>query len=179
MGWKSGIWGASRRPAGERVRPQPQLLISVILVGATLLLILSGTNFLASAGKWAGESAKINLIMVMLNVALIIAGLRRLADIQHENERRLDAERRALLNATLADRDKIQADDHVQIVLSTFNDSRQAFVFAVNPLGVQADGTLNEGQGVQRGSGTLGSSVGLTAGSASATRSGSGQKAIV
>ena len=95
MAWKSGIGGASRRPAGERVRLQPQLLISVILVGATLLLILSGTNFLASAGKWAGESAKLNLIMVMLNVALIIAGLRRLADIQHENERRLDAERRA------------------------------------------------------------------------------------
>ena len=47
------------------------------------------------------------------------------------------------VNATLADRDKIQADDHVQILLSTFNDSRQAFVFAVNPLGVQADGTLN------------------------------------
>lgn len=62
------------------------------------------------------------------------------------------------VNATLADRDKIQADDHVQILLSTFNDSRQAFVFAVNPLGVQADGTLNEGQGVQRGSGILGGS---------------------
>ena len=63
------------------------------------------------------------------------------------------------VNATLADRDKIHADDHVQIVLSTFNDSRQAFVFAVNPLGVQADGTLNEGQSVQRGSGTLGGSA--------------------
>ncbi len=67
----------------------------MILVGATLLLILIGTNFLASAGKWAGESARLNLIMVMLNVALIIVGLRRLADIQHDNERRMDAERRA------------------------------------------------------------------------------------
>ncbi len=57
------------------------------------------------------------------------------------------------VNATLADRDKIQSDDHVQILLSTFNDNRQAFVFAVNPLGVQADGTLNEGQGIQRGGG--------------------------
>ena len=87
--------GTSRRSAAEGGRSQPQLLISVILVGATLLLILSGTNFLSSAERWAGESAKLNLIMVMLNVALIIAGLRRLADIQHENERRLDAERRA------------------------------------------------------------------------------------
>ena len=46
--------------------------------------------------------------------------------------------------ATLADRDKITADDHVQILLSTFNDGRQATVFAVNPFGVQADGTLIE-----------------------------------
>jgi hypothetical protein len=46
--------------------------------------------------------------------------------------------------ATLADRDKIASDDNVQILLSTFNDGRQATVFAVNPLGVQADGTLVE-----------------------------------
>ena len=35
-------------------------------------------------------------------------------------------------------------DDNVQILLGTFNDGRQAMVFAVNPLGVQADGTLIE-----------------------------------
>jgi hypothetical protein len=46
--------------------------------------------------------------------------------------------------ATLADRDKISADDNVQLLLSTFNDGRQATVFAVNPLGVQGDGTLTE-----------------------------------
>ncbi|MGQ0641844.1 MAG: DUF5916 domain-containing protein [Gemmatimonadaceae bacterium] len=63
------------------------------------------------------------------------------------------------VNATLADRDNIGADDHVQILLSTFNDGRQAFVFAVNPLGIQADGTINEGQGATRGAGTLGSSI--------------------
>ncbi|HET9709941.1 MAG TPA: DUF5916 domain-containing protein, partial [Gemmatimonadales bacterium] len=33
-------------------------------------------------------------------------------------------------------------DDYVQILLDTFNDHRQALVFGVNPLGVQADGTL-------------------------------------
>ena len=38
------------------------------------------------------------------------------------------------VHATLADRDRIAADDHVQILLSTFNDGRQASVFAVNPL---------------------------------------------
>lgn len=46
--------------------------------------------------------------------------------------------------ATLADRDRIGADDNVQLLLGTFNDARQATVFAVNPLGVQADGTLSE-----------------------------------
>ena len=46
--------------------------------------------------------------------------------------------------ATLADRDKIEADDNVQILLGTFNDGRQAMVFAVNPFGVQSDGTITE-----------------------------------
>ena len=48
----------------------------------------------------------------------------------------------ASVRATLADRDKIAGDDYVQILLDTFNDHRQALVFGVNPLGVQADGTL-------------------------------------
>ena len=48
----------------------------------------------------------------------------------------------ASVRATLADRDKITGDDYVQILLDTFNDQRQALVFGVNPLGVQADGTL-------------------------------------
>lgn len=87
-----GVFG---RPPAQAGRSQLELLVSVILIVATLLLILNGTNFLASAERWAGESAKLNLIMVMLNVALIIAGLRRLADIQYDNERRVEAERRA------------------------------------------------------------------------------------
>ena len=52
------------------------------------------------------------------------------------------------VHATLADRDKITADDNVQILLGTFHDHRQAYVFAVNPLGVQMDGTIVE-QGQQ------------------------------
>src|SRR5919112_1005962 len=48
------------------------------------------------------------------------------------------------VHATLADRDRIAADDYIQILLSTFNDSRQASVFAVNPFGVQSDGALVE-----------------------------------
>lgn len=49
------------------------------------------------------------------------------------------------VQATLADRDRIDADDHVQFVLRTFGDGRQAFVCAVNPFGVQMDGAMVEG----------------------------------
>jgi hypothetical protein len=50
----------------------------------------------------------------------------------------------APVNATLADRDRIFGDDFVQILLDPFRDGRRALVFAVNPLGVQADGTQSE-----------------------------------
>jgi len=49
------------------------------------------------------------------------------------------------VHATLADRDKIAADDYVQILLDTSHDHRTSYVFGVNPLGVQADGILSEG----------------------------------
>lgn len=48
------------------------------------------------------------------------------------------------VRGSLADRDKITNDDHVQIILDTFNDNRRAFVFAVNPLGIQSDGVRSE-----------------------------------
>ncbi len=48
------------------------------------------------------------------------------------------------VHATLADRDKISSDDNVQVLLGTFHDRRQAYVFAVNPFGVQMDGTIVE-----------------------------------
>ena len=48
------------------------------------------------------------------------------------------------VHATLANRDKIAADDNVQILLGTFHDHRQAYVFGVNPVGVQTDGTIVE-----------------------------------
>lgn len=48
------------------------------------------------------------------------------------------------VRATLADRDKITQDDNIQLFLGTYNDSRQALVFAVNPFGIQSDGVLTE-----------------------------------
>jgi hypothetical protein len=56
------------------------------------------------------------------------------------------------VHATLADRDRIFSDDYVQFLIGTFNDGRQAFMFAVNPLGVQADGAMVE-RGVTGGGG--------------------------
>ena len=54
--------------------------------------------------------------------------------------------------ATLADRDRISSDDNVEIHLDTFHELNRAFVFIVNPLGVQADGTKSEGGGFIPGS---------------------------
>jgi hypothetical protein len=60
------------------------------------------------------------------------------------------------VRAKLSDRDKIDNDDYVQLLLDTFNDRRRAFVIGVNPLGVQADGIRTEGGGRAGGFGAGG-----------------------
>src|SRR6266550_181088 len=60
---------------------------------------------------------------------------------------------------TLANRDQMFDDDNVQILLGTFHDGKQALMFAVNPLGVQGDGSLIEGANVTA-SGFIGGAVG-------------------
>ena len=60
------------------------------------------------------------------------------------------------VRATVADRDNIANDDWVRVYLDTFNDRRRAFIFGVNPLGVQEDGVQTEGgfsAGITRGGG--------------------------
>ncbi len=61
------------------------------------------------------------------------------------------------VRATRANRDAIGSDDHVQILLDTYNDRRLAFLFGVNPFGVQQDGTRSDqfsgGAGGQSGGG--------------------------
>lgn len=51
------------------------------------------------------------------------------------------------VRATLADRDRVSSDDNIELQIDTFREGRRAFVFIVNPLGVQADGTKSEGGG--------------------------------
>lgn len=43
------------------------------------------------------------------------------------------------IRARLADRDHVDSDDWVGIILDSFNDERRSFDFLVNPVGVQAD----------------------------------------
>jgi Domain of unknown function (DUF5916) len=49
------------------------------------------------------------------------------------------------VHATLANRDQIDGDDNVELIITPFVHGRQALVFAVNPFGVQEDGTITEG----------------------------------
>src|SRR5512134_1432173 len=49
-----------------------------------------------------------------------------------------------VVRATRANRDNIASEDHVQILLDTNNDRRLAFLFGVNALGVQQDGTRSD-----------------------------------
>jgi hypothetical protein len=56
-------------------------------------------------------------------------------------------EKRESVRAHLAKRENIDLDDTVSIYLDTFRDRRRAYVFSVNPLGVQRDGIITEGQG--------------------------------
>ena len=56
------------------------------------------------------------------------------------------------VRATLADRDRVSSDDNIEIQLDTFEERRRAYVFIVNPLGVQADGTKSDGGGFIPGS---------------------------
>jgi len=51
------------------------------------------------------------------------------------------------IRAHVSRREDIANDDAVSITLDTFHDLRRAYTFVVNPVGVQLDGILTEGQG--------------------------------
>src|SRR5262249_55748286 len=58
----------------------------------------------------------------------------------------------------------IDMDDSVTVFLDTFHDRRRAYVFSANPLGIQRDGVITEGQEVDYSFDTLWDSEGrLTA----------------
>ncbi len=51
------------------------------------------------------------------------------------------------IRAIINDRDKLDDNDFVSLFLDPFNDSRRAFSFSINPLGVQQDGVFDEQEG--------------------------------
>ena len=56
------------------------------------------------------------------------------------------------IRAHLMDRDAIDTfiqDDHVSVIIDSFNDERRGFQFRVNPLGVQADANFSELEGYE------------------------------
>ena len=52
----------------------------------------------------------------------------------------------ASVRGHLSKRDDVGNDDQVSLYLDTFRDQQRAYVFTANPLGVQSDGILTEGQ---------------------------------
>jgi hypothetical protein len=52
----------------------------------------------------------------------------------------------ALVRANMTKRESIMGDDVVGLVLDTYRDGRRAYMFLVNPLGIQMDGVSTEGQ---------------------------------
>lgn len=47
------------------------------------------------------------------------------------------------------DSDKLILDDHISIMIDSYNDERRGFQFRVNPLGVQADANFSESEGYE------------------------------
>ena len=60
-----------RQSAGKQVGAQPELLVSVLLVVATMLLILNGTAIYARAQLEGSLDVRLAMVMLTLNVALI------------------------------------------------------------------------------------------------------------
>jgi hypothetical protein len=52
------------------------------------------------------------------------------------------------IRATVTKRDNVFGEDNVRVFLDTFNDQRRAYVLGFNPYGIQQDGILTEGQGI-------------------------------
>lgn len=105
--------------------------------------VLTGfSQFFPNDGLAAQDSTD---VLVWYSATALHVGIRAYADP-------------ATVRATLADRDRITQDDNIQLFLGTYNDSRQALVFAVNPFGIQSDGVLTE-TGAATGGGGLASST--------------------
>ena len=85
-------------------------------------------NFLPVDGSLADDDAD---ILIWYSAEAIYFGIRANANPGE-------------VRSTLADRDKLESDDYLMIILDTYNDQRTAYTFGVNPLGQQSDGTITD-----------------------------------
>lgn len=90
---------------GQRVTlgSRTDWFVLAILIAAVAMLIWNGSDFfmrLSTAGGQLGADAKITATALTLNVALILFGWRRYADLLHEAEMRRESEARAALIAS-------------------------------------------------------------------------------
>ncbi len=79
------------------------LVIVATLISAMALLIWNGNSFvqrLSIAEGEFSETLRIAAVALCLNVALILFGWRRYADLQHETEKRIEGEMRAQVIAS-------------------------------------------------------------------------------
>ncbi len=79
------------------------LMVAATLVTAMAMLIWNGSTFVRRLSIAEGQfsvSIKVAAVALCLNVALILFGWRRYADLQHENERRIEDEVRAEIIAS-------------------------------------------------------------------------------
>ena len=127
--------GPVPRVEGTRIQIDGRLTESV---WEDALLLREFSQYLPVDGRPASDSTH---VLVWYSPTAIHFGIR--AFEVHDEVR-----------ATLADRDKIGDDDHVLILLDTYNDRRQCVLVGVNPLGQQADGVLRDSD--SGGTGTSG-----------------------
>ena len=127
--------------AGELSIATPSVTDAGIRVDGTLddaawdraALLHSFTQYEPVEGVPASQNTE---VLVLLDDGAIYFGVRAFDETA------------AGIRATLGERDEFErSDDYIRFVLDTFNDQRRAYVFSVNPLGVQQDGIWNEGGG--------------------------------
>lgn len=136
-----------RGDQGELRVPVPRLESVDVRVDARLdeaawsrAAVLSGfTQFEPVEGRPAAEPTE---VLVLYEEDAIYFGIRAYDSRPDE------------IRASLTERDQgVFSDDWVRILLDTFNDQRQAYLFYVNPFGVQTDGLWVEGMENRRGFG--------------------------
>jgi diguanylate cyclase (GGDEF)-like protein len=92
--------GEQKAFALRRVRRD--IVVLSVLIGALALLIFNGSHLFWAAMNGAGQfrpEIKVASVALILNVALILFGWRRYADLLHEAQRRQEGEERAALMA--------------------------------------------------------------------------------